>query len=253
MSRARRWSAVGASSPGAPGSTPVDGRRGGGSSVLELGPGRADPDPIPASATVAVTGSARTDVRVRIVRRAADGASLGRLEERIELGPSGLQVSVLQTDSGRDARLTSTVVVEVPGAQPIAMIELFEGTARVRGVSAGASVRVTRGAIDATDVSGPLRFETTMGIGVRWRHAPARRRHSGCAPSTADIDLTLPAPPANARILALAMNGTPGARLRLTTRTTVGPRFSEATFGNGAPVLNLDAVNGDIRLATARR
>lgn len=201
---------------------------------------------------VQVLGSDRTDVLVRIERRAAAGASLSRLEERADLGPSALEVSVLESDAGHDARLTSTVVVEVPRAQPIAMLELFEGTARLRGLSAGASVRVTRGSIEASDVSGPIRFETTMGP-VRVVHAAASLADAvRLRTFNGDIDLTLPEPPPNARILALTLNGAIASTLPLTTRTTVGPRFSEATFGSGAPVVNLDAVNGNIRLATAR-
>ncbi len=202
---------------------------------------------------VQVLGSDRADVRVRIDHRAAGGASLSRVEERIDVAPAGLQVSVLQADGAHDARLTSTVVIDVPRTQPVAMIALFEGTLQLRGLSGGVSARVTRGTIEASDVSGALRFDTTMGALRVSLAAGALTGAVRLRTFNGDIELTLPDMPRSARVLALTMNGSIDSALPLTVRTTTGPRFSEATFGEASPVINIDAVNGDIRLATARR
>ena len=200
---------------------------------------------------VQVLGSDRADVRVRIDHRAAGGASLSRVEERIDVAPAGLQVSALQADGAHDARLTSTVVIDVPRTQPVA-IALFEGTLQLRGLSGGVSARVTRGAIEASAVGGALRFETTMGALRVSLAAGALTGAVRLRTFNGDIELTLPETPRSARVLALTMNGSIDSALPLTIRTTTGPRFSEATFGEASPVINIDAVNGDIRLATAR-
>ena len=107
---------------------------------------------------------------------------------------------------------------------------------------------MTRGSIEASSLGGSVWLETVMGDisvhhGSRPLDAPLRLRTFN-----GDINLSLPSPLPNARILALALNGTVTSTLPLTTRTIVGPRFSEATFGSGTPVVNLEVVNGHIRI-----
>ena len=201
--------------------------------------------------TVTVTGSARTDVAVRIVRQAPDAGSLRELEERVAVTPDGLEVTVVPRGRTHDATLTATVVVELPSAQPVADLQLFEGPLRLASLSGPVRATVTRGSIEASSLGGSVRFETVMGDiavrhGSRPLDAPLRLRTFN-----GDINLSLPSPLPNARILALALNGAVTSTLPLTTRTIVGPRFSEATFGSGNPVVNLEAVNGNIRITGA--
>ncbi len=54
--------------------------------------------------------------------------------------------------------------------------------------------------------------------------------------------------PANARILALALNGNITSTIPLTMKDTWGPRWGEATFGAGEPVISLDVVTGSIEI-----
>lgn len=201
--------------------------------------------------TLTVTGSARPDVAVRIVRHAPDAEALRTLEEHVAVTPDGLEVTVVPRGRTHDATLSSTVVVELPAAQPVADLQLFEGPLRLAGLSGPLRATVTRGSIEASELSGDVRLETVMGpISVRrGQHpldAPLRLRTFN-----GDINLSLPSPLPNARILALALNGTVTSTLPLTTRTTVGPRFSEATFGSGNPVVTLEVVNGHIRITGA--
>ena len=59
-----------------------------------------------------------------------------------------------------------------------------------------------------------------------------------------DVRLTLAERPADARILALALNGTIKSDIPLTLRETWGPRWGETTLGKGEPVISLDVVTG---------
>jgi hypothetical protein len=65
-----------------------------------------------------------------------------------------------------------------------------------------------------------------------------------------DVRLTLAEPPRDARVMALALNGTIQSTIPLTTRETWGPRWGETTLGNGEPVISLDVVTGRIELRT---
>jgi hypothetical protein len=57
-------------------------------------------------------------------------------------------------------------------------------------------------------------------------------------------------PPADARVLALALNGTIQSDLAMNTRDTWGPRWSEATLGKGEPVISIDVVTGKVEIKT---
>ena len=65
-----------------------------------------------------------------------------------------------------------------------------------------------------------------------------------------DVRLQLAAVPADARILALALNGTISSAVPLTLKTGWGPRFGEATLGRGAPVISIDVVTGRVEITT---
>ena len=54
--------------------------------------------------------------------------------------------------------------------------------------------------------------------------------------------------PADARIMALALNGSIVSAIPLTMKDTWGPRWGEATFGAGEPVISLDVITGTIEI-----
>ncbi len=63
-----------------------------------------------------------------------------------------------------------------------------------------------------------------------------------------DVLLTLAARPTDARILALALNGTIASDIPLNRKESWGPRWSEATLGKGEPVISIDVVTGKIEI-----
>ena len=63
-----------------------------------------------------------------------------------------------------------------------------------------------------------------------------------------DVRLTLAGRPPDARILALALNGTITSQIPLTMKDTWGPRWGEATLGRGEPVISIDVISGRIEI-----
>ena len=50
----------------------------------------------------------------------------------------------------------------------------------------------------------------------------------------------------DARVLALALNGTIKSSIPLTVKDKWGPRWGEATLGAGEPVISIDVITGAI-------
>jgi DUF4097 and DUF4098 domain-containing protein YvlB len=67
-----------------------------------------------------------------------------------------------------------------------------------------------------------------------------------------DVRLTLAKPPTDARILALALNGSIESDIPLQRKDSWGPRWGEATLGTGEPVISIDVVTGRIVIRTTR-
>ena len=68
-----------------------------------------------------------------------------------------------------------------------------------------------------------------------------------------DVRLTLAEKPTDARILALALNGSIKSEIPLRMKDTWGPRWGEATLGNGEPVISIDVITGRIEIALRSR
>jgi hypothetical protein len=141
--------------------------------------------------------------------------------------------------------------VEAPASWPL-VLTLDNGEARVEEMIGGASVRVVRGAIRTRALRGRVRLEIDSGPivaeGVRLSDGHSLK----CRIFNGDVSIALAARPADARILALTLNGAIRSSLPLTTRAAFGPRFGEATLGAGAHVLSIDVVRGDIRVDLPR-
>ena len=63
-----------------------------------------------------------------------------------------------------------------------------------------------------------------------------------------DVRLTFAEVPADARVMALALNGTISSDIPLTMKDTWGPRWGEATLGKGEPVVSIDVITGRIEI-----
>ena len=125
-----------------------------------------------------------------------------------------------------------------------------EGRLVLAGLTGSVTASIRRGPIEGTDVSGAVRLSTEMGAialtGVAVSDPGVLRLRT----FNGDIRLALAARPQNARILALALNGTIQSTIPLTVKDAWGPRWSEATLGRGEPIISLDVVNGTIQLTS---
>jgi DUF4097 and DUF4098 domain-containing protein YvlB len=159
-------------------------------------------------------------------------------------------VRVVQDDGGTDPELRSDVVLRVPRAAIIERVRVLEGKLAVEQFRGALTADVRRGPIEGTDVAGSLRLETGIG-GITLKSA--RLIAGGLLRLRAfngDVRLQMPGPPADARVLALALNGTIQSDIAMTTRDTWGPRWSEASLGKGEPVISIDVVTGKIEIKT---
>ena len=197
---------------------------------------------------VTIIGSNRSDVSVEVVRRAPTADALARMPLVVEDAGDVLRISAVQAADGRDVALSSSIVVRAPADASFAAIRLFEGRLRISGLTRSCDADLRRGPIEATGVSGRIRLESGIGsIDVKDAALTAGgmlrlRVFNG------PLRVQFARPPANARILAVTLNGKITSAIPLTMKDQFGPRFGETTIGEGEPVMSLDVVKGDIAI-----
>jgi len=204
-------------------------------------------------ADVTITGSNRADVRIEVERRAPDRAALDRFPVVVDERADGVHLSVVQDRDGRDANLKSSITIAVPADVAVGPVRVFEGRVTAAHLRRACDVDLRRGAIEGADLAGRIRLESGIGaVEVRDSSLSAGgmmrlRVFNG------PLRVRFARPPANARVLALTLNGSITSDLPLTMKDRVGPRFGEATIGSGDPVLSMDVVKGDINVAVDKR
>lgn len=201
--------------------------------------------------SVRIEGWDRPDVADIVVeRRAPAAADRARLPLHIEDTPSRLVIRALQDGNGTDPRLRADITIRLPRASLVERVQIVEGRLSIEGLSGSITASISRGPIDAQNLSGAVRLSTEIGAialsGAQLSDGGLLRLRT----FNGDIKLTLAQRPAHARIMALALNGTIKSTIPLQMRDSWGPRWGEATLGNGEPVISLDVVNGTIELKT---
>jgi hypothetical protein len=203
-------------------------------------------------ATVTIVGSNRPDVQVEVVRHAPAASDFDKYPVFVDRTAEGLQIRSVQADEGRDARLKTDITIRSPAEVELNPVRVFEGRVTLTNLRGGCDVELKRGPIEASGVAGRIRLESGLGsLDVRDSELTAGgmmrlRLFNG------PIRVRFRRPPANARILALTFNGTITSDIPLTKKDRFGPRFGETTIGSGEPVLSIDVVYGDIRIAVDR-
>ena len=198
--------------------------------------------------SVRIEGSDRTDAEITIERHAPAAAHFARLPIVIDDTPARAGVRVTQLDGGTDPALRTDVMVRVPRAAAIDRVQVLEGRISVDRFAGTLNADIRRGSIDGKDLSGTLRLESGIGSVVL---TGARLSANGLLRLRAfngDVRLTLAERPPDARIMALALNGTIKSDIPLTLRETWGPRWGETTIGKGEPVISLDVVTGTVEI-----
>jgi DUF4097 and DUF4098 domain-containing protein YvlB len=213
--------------------------------------------PLPAGKTLAIEitvgnirieGADRSDVEIAIEREAPSTEQLASLPITFDDTTSRLSVRVVQANGATDPAYRSDITVRVPRAAVIDRVQVLEGRISVSRFSGTLTADIRRGPIDGKDLSGTLRLESGIGSVVV---TGARLSPGGLLRLRAfngDVRLALAERPADARILAVALNGSITSQIPLTIKDTWGPRFGEATLGKGEPVISLDVISGTIEI-----
>ena len=202
--------------------------------------------------SIRLEGWDRPDAEIEIERRAPSTEALARLPIVIDESPSRVQLRVVQAGGATDAALRADLVIRVPRDALVQAVQVVEGKLTINAFRGTLTADVRRGPIEGVDLSGTLRLETGIGSIVL---ASARLSPNGLLRLRAfngDVRLTLAERPADARVLALALNGQIRSEIPLTMKETWGPRWGEATLGNGEPVISLDVVTGTIEIKSPR-
>jgi DUF4097 and DUF4098 domain-containing protein YvlB len=197
---------------------------------------------------IRIEGSGRADAEIVIEREAPNVDALARIPVTIDEAPSQVTVRVVQADGGTHPGLRADVIVRVPRAAVIERARVMEGRIAIADFAGQLTAEIQRGPIEGSDVAGILRLETGIGsISL----TKARLSTGGLLrlrTFNGDVRLSLAERPADARILALALNGQITSDIPLTLRNTWGPRWGEATLGKGEPVISIDVVTGTVDL-----
>lgn len=197
---------------------------------------------------VRIAGEPRQDAQVDIVRKAPRRDDLLRLPVTIEETANEVRIAAVQLEGGTDPALTTDVTLRVPQRARLSSIRLFEGRLAIVDFRGAVTADVRRGAIEVANSEGTLRLETGIGdiVAHRLRLTPdgllRLRAFNG------DVRVTLAQRPADARVMALALNGTITSDIPLTTKDRWGPRWGEATLGKGEPVISIDVITGAIEI-----
>ena len=198
--------------------------------------------------SVRIDGWDKPDAEIIIERRAPDKSQLARVPVTIDDTPARVTVRALQTENTTDPAYRADVTLRVPRAALIDRVQVLEGRITIEGFSGTMTADIRRGPIDGRNVSGTIRLEAGIGSVTV---SDARLSQNGLLRLRAfngDVRLSLAARPADARIMALALNGHVKSDIPLTHRDTWGPRWAEATLGKGEPVISLDVVTGLIEI-----
>ena len=212
--------------------------------------------PIRIDATVAdvvITGSVRNDLRVDVDRRVPARDDLARLPVAIDSGADGVHVTVVQPRDARNADLKAIITIAAPADADFRAVRVFEGSVKLTNLTRTCDVDLRRGVIDADRLAGRIRLESGLG-GIEVRDSELTpdgvmrlRVFNG------PLRVRFARQPANARILAVTLNGAIASEIPLTMKDQFGPRFGESTLGTGNPLLSADVVKGDITLSVAKR
>jgi len=199
---------------------------------------------------VRIEGSARADALLEIVRHAPAAGDLARFPVIIDDNAGEVRVRVTQAEGSTDPSLRSDITLRVPHDAMLRSVRIVEGRLTLVALRGAITADVRRGPIDASQVEGTVRLETGIGNVT----ADRMRLSSGgllrLRTFNGDVRLTLSEKPSDARILALALNGTIRSEIPLTIKDTWGPRWGETTLGKGEPVISIDVIAGaiDIRV-----
>jgi DUF4097 and DUF4098 domain-containing protein YvlB len=199
---------------------------------------------------VTIEGSNRADAEIEIVQHAPSADGLARIPAEITEDPGEVRVHALQADGATDPAYRTDITLKIPQSAIVRSVKILEGRLSLANLDGAVTADIRRGPIDATGLQGTIRLEAGIGSITLSR---ARLSASGLIRLRAfngDVRLTFAEPPTDARVMALALNGTIASDIPLKMKDTWGPRWGEATLGKGEPVVSIDVITGRIEIRT---
>jgi len=198
--------------------------------------------------SVRVHGEARSDAVVDITRSAPSTTALARVPVRVDETGQDIHINATQVQGGTDSGIRTDIAARVPHDAALRAIRIMEGNLALSDLRGEVLGEVRRGPIQATALAGTVRLETNIGdiTAQRVRLSPDGLLRLRAFNGT--VRLALAELPSNARVMALALNGTIQSQIPLNVKDTWGPRWGEATIGNGEPVISIDVVTGRIHI-----
>ena len=198
--------------------------------------------------SVRIEGADRNDAEIVIERHAPGAAQLALLPIVIDDTPARAGIRVTQLDGATDPALRADVIMRVPRAAALDRVQVLEGRISVNRFAGTLNADIRRGPIEGKDLSGTLRLESGIGSVVLTGTRLSANGLLRLRAFNGDVRLALAERPPDARIMALALNGTIRSDIPLTLRGTWGPRWGETTIGKGEPVISLDVVTGTVEI-----
>ena len=213
--------------------------------------------PLPAGKTLAIEitighirieGWDRPDVEISVERQAPSTAQLDSAPITIEDSASRVLVRIIQLDGATDPLIRSDLVVRVPLSAVIDRVQVMEGRISISRFAGTITADIRRGPIEGRNLSGTLRLESGIGSVILTGTRLSANGLLRLRAFNGDVRLTLAERPTDARIMALALNGSIKSEIPLTMKDTWGPRWGETTIGKGEPVISLDVVTGTVEI-----
>jgi hypothetical protein len=197
-----------------------------------------------------VVGEQRRDAVFDVVRTAPSKPLLSRIPVRVEEDENRLSVVAVQTDGGTDAALRTNVTLRLPHDATVKSARVMEGRISIASFRGLITADIRRGPIEARDVSGTVRLETGIGDITATNMRLTENGLLRLRAFNGNVRLALAERPTDARVMALALNGSIQSDITLNMRDSWGPRWGEATLGKGEPVISIDVVTGKIAITS---
>lgn len=198
--------------------------------------------------TIRVQGEARTDALIEVLRTAPTAEALATIPVTVDETDASVRLICTQPDGGTDPSLKTDVTLRVPRDAALSSLRVLEGKVILSSLTGSVTADLRRGPIEASRVEGMVRLETGIGDVIASDMRLSPRGLLRLRAFNGDVRLTLDEQPRDARVMALALNGTIQSAIPLKLRDTWGPRWGEATIGSGEPVISLDVVTGGIEI-----
>lgn len=203
--------------------------------------------------SITVSGSNTDEIEVLATKSADNQKGLDKIEIKINQRADSVEIETDLSSSkrwfgwgGDDGQVTYEITV--PAGLELDSIETVNGSVNISGVSGDVHAESVNGTLDLEDLAGDVQMETVNGsINASFAKLDGQQRVKG---STVNGRMTLRLPAdADVEVNADTLNGSINANdFGLEADKGFVGSDLNANIGNGSARLNLDTVNGSIKI-----